>query len=82
MDASPLGCRGRGLSKDSGREAGSTRRGEACWAVGNEVGRGEGRSELRFLEVALTGIPDVCERKAEKEGTKICAREFGFFTAA
>ena len=81
MYASPLGCRGSGLSKDSGLLTGSARRGEACSAAVNEVGRGEGSSELCFL-VAVVGMPDVCERKAEKEGTVICAREDCFFTPA
>jgi hypothetical protein len=81
MYASPLGCRGSGLSKDSGLLTGSARRGEACSTAENEVGRGEGSSELCFL-VAVVGMPDVCERKAEKEGTVICAREDCFFTPA
>lgn len=58
MYARPLGWRGRGLSKESGLEAGSAMRGEACSAAENEVGRGEGRSEPRFL-VAVMGMPDV-----------------------
>jgi hypothetical protein len=79
MYASPLGCRGSGLSKDSGLLTGSARRGEGCSAAENEVGRGEGSSELWCL-VAVAGMPDVWERKAEKEGTVICAREDCFLT--
>lgn len=81
MYASPLGCRGNGLSRESGREAGSAMRGEACSAAEKEVGRGEGCSEVLCL-VAVTGMPEVCERKAEKEGTEICAREVCFFKPA
>lgn len=58
MYARPLGCRGSGLSKESGREAGSAMRGEDCSAAEKDVGRGEGRRELRFL-VAVTGMLDV-----------------------
>lgn len=81
MYASPLGCRGKGLSKDNGLLTGSTNRGEACSAAEKEVGRGEGSSEVCFL-VAVMGMPEVWERKAEKEGTVICAREVCFFTPA
>jgi len=81
MYASPLGCRGSGLSNDSGLLTGSASRGEACSAAEKEVGRGEGSSEPCCL-VAVVGMPDVCERKAEKEGTVICAREDCFFTPA
>jgi hypothetical protein len=80
MYASPLGCRGRGLSSDNGLFTGSAMRGEAFSAAENEVGRGEGSGEPRCL-LAVVGIPDVWERKEEKEGTVICARDC-FFTPA
>jgi hypothetical protein len=81
MYASPLGCRGSGLSKDSGLLTGSASRGEACSAAEKDVGRGEGSKEPCCL-LAVVGMPDVWERKAEKDGTVIWAREDCFFTPA
>jgi hypothetical protein len=42
--ANPRGCNGRGLSSDSGLDAGSASRVEGCSAAEKEVGRGEARS--------------------------------------
>jgi hypothetical protein len=80
MYASPFGCRGTGLSRESGLEARSARRGEGCSAAEEDVGLGEGRSDW-CLE-AMIGMPDVWERKAEKEGAVMCARDECFFRAA
>jgi hypothetical protein len=80
MYASPFGCRGTGLSRESGLEARSASRGEECSTAEEDVGLGEGSSEW-CLE-AMIGMPDVCERKVEKEGAVMCARDECFFRAA
>ena len=81
MYASPFGCRGTGLSRESGLEIKSARRGEWCSAAEEDVGLGEGSSELWCLE-AVIGTPEVWERKDEKDGAVMCARDECFFRAA
>jgi len=80
--ASPLGCGGSGLSRDSGLDAGSASRGDALSAREKDAALGE-RAGRNGTAVGLrcTGMLEACDRNAEKLGTAICARDACFLTA-
>lgn len=78
--ANVLVCCSTGLSAESGLELGSTSRGEAFCVTDNDAAL-ERCCPCNGAGVCLstlgdeTGILDTCERKAEKEGTDLCARD-------
>ena len=82
--ANPLGCWGTGLSSESGRELGSASRGDAFSVTDSEGALGECAWKAAGFGLAVLdeiGMLETCERKAEKEGTEICANELCFRAA-
>lgn len=84
--ARPVECCMPGLSIEYGRDPGSASRGEPFSAAENDTTRGEPGcpgAGLRFTELdgEDIGIFEAWLRKAEKEGTLICARDVCLRTA-